>query len=67
MRLSRCRVNGVMRGVLVGAGSHEVVWSYRVPGLRIGLLVSGIAFVVLLGGVVVAVRRRRVAAGTEDR
>ncbi|HET6448152.1 MAG TPA: hypothetical protein VFG31_03510 [Conexibacter sp.] len=38
----------VLRGVIVPAGSHEVVWSYRVPGLRAGVAVSGLGLVVLL-------------------
>jgi hypothetical protein len=62
------RVNDVMRGVVVGAGRHEVVWSYAVPGLGAGLVVSGLALLALLviAGVPVARRRcaRRDAAET---
>jgi hypothetical protein len=42
------RVNGVLRGVAVDAGSHTVQWSYRVPGLRAGVALSGLAAVLLL-------------------
>jgi hypothetical protein len=34
------RVNGVMRGVQVPRGSHEIRWSYRVPGLTVGAAIS---------------------------
>ncbi|HEX7291154.1 MAG TPA: hypothetical protein VF250_08520 [Conexibacter sp.] len=34
------RVDEVMRGVVVPAGRHTVVWSYAVPGLRAGAIVS---------------------------
>ena len=52
----------VMRGVVVPAGTHEIVWSYRVPGLRLGLLLSLAGLVALLcwGGVVLARPRRAV-------
>ncbi len=53
------RVNDVMRGVVVGPGSHEIAWSYAVPGLRLGVALSLLALVPLLGGAVVVVRRRR--------
>lgn len=44
-------------GVIVPAGSHEVVWSYRVPGLRLGIVLS---LLTLLGltGAAVALRLR---------
>ena len=29
-------VDDVMRGVVVGPGRHEIVWSYAVPGLAAG-------------------------------
>ncbi len=37
------RADVVMRGVVVPAGRHRVVWSYRVPGLRTGALLSLLA------------------------
>ena len=51
----------VLRGVVVPAGSHEVVWSYRVPGLRAGLLLSGLGLLIAAGwaGWLVASHRRR--------
>jgi len=39
----------VMRGVEVPAGTHLVEWSYRVPGLRVGALVSLLALLVVGG------------------
>jgi hypothetical protein len=55
-------VDDVMRGVDVPAGIHSVVWHYRVPGLRLGLVLSGLAglSLLLLGGWT-ALRRRRSA------
>lgn len=49
----------VLRGVQVPAGEHEVVWSYRVPGLRAGALLSllGLLGFAAWGGWIV--RRRR--------
>jgi hypothetical protein len=35
-------VDGVMRGVAVPAGTHSIIWSYSVPGLGLGLVLSGI-------------------------
>jgi len=53
-------VNGVMRGTAVPAGRHDVVWSYRVPGLRLGALVSGLTLAVLTAAVAgLALRSRR--------
>jgi len=52
------RVNAVLRGVAVGAGSHTVQWSYRVPGLRAGVALSGAAAVLLLA-VLLLPRARR--------
>lgn len=34
------RADVVMRGVVVPAGVHRIVWSYRVPDLRAGALLS---------------------------
>jgi hypothetical protein len=44
------RVDDVMRGVVVGPGGHLIVWSYRVPGLALGVLLSVLALMLLLGG-----------------
>jgi len=52
------RVNDVMRGVAVSAGTHQVEWRYRVPGLRAGALVSLLGLL-LCAGVAVAMLRRR--------
>jgi hypothetical protein len=55
------RVDEVMRGVMAPAGSHEVVWSYAVPGLRAGALLSLAAALALAGaaGVALVLRGRR--------
>ena len=37
------RADVVMRGVVVAPGRHRIVWSYRVPGLRTGALLSLLA------------------------
>jgi hypothetical protein len=57
------RVDDVMRGVIVPAGDHQILWSYRTPGIRLGLLVSIASLIVLLGGVVYSLRRRGSATG----
>jgi hypothetical protein len=56
---SPVRVNDVMRGVAVGAGTHEVVWSYRVPGLRAGAALSAAALLLLAGLAGALLVRRR--------
>ena len=43
------RTDVALRGVVVGAGRHRVVWSYQTPGLRLGLAVSTAALAVLNG------------------
>ncbi len=56
----------VLRGVAVPAGEHEIVWSYRVPGLRAGVALSLLALLATLawaGLVVVRGRRARRAPG----
>ncbi|MDW5596156.1 YfhO family protein [Conexibacter stalactiti] len=54
------RVNDVMRGVVVGSGDHEIEWSYAVPGLSTGLLLSLVGWLTLLGlGILFVVRRVR--------
>ncbi len=42
-RAAPVRVNSVVRGVTVPAGRHTVTWVYRVPGLRLSLLVAALA------------------------
>jgi hypothetical protein len=45
------RVDDVLRGVSVPAGDHVIIWSYQVPGLRLGAVVSALAaLIVSLGG-----------------
>jgi Bacterial membrane protein YfhO len=54
-------VNGVMRGVIVDAGRHDITWSYSPPGLKLGAAISLITLAGLLAaaGALVARRRRR--------
>jgi hypothetical protein len=52
-------VDDVVRGVVVPAGRHTVEWSFSVPGLGAGAVVSLLALLALLGG---AILRRREAA-----
>ncbi len=58
------RVDGVMRGVAVPAGTHSIVWSYTVPGLRLGLRLSGLGLIGILAWFTTAciTRRRRVSS-----
>jgi len=54
------RADVVMRGVVVPAGVHRIVWHYRVPDLRKGALLSGIGLLLLLAWAsVLAVRSVR--------
>jgi hypothetical protein len=55
------RADILMRGVTVPAGEHEIVWRYRVPGLRLGALLSALGLAALLAwaGILVARSRRR--------
>jgi hypothetical protein len=45
---SPLRVDDVLRGVSVPAGAHIIVWRYRVPGLGLGAVFTGLAGLVLL-------------------
>jgi hypothetical protein len=56
------RADEVMRGVVVPAGEHEVVWSYAVPGLRAGAIVSALTALGLLVAAGLLVRGRRRAS-----
>lgn len=61
------RVNDAMRGVAVGAGAHEVTWTYRVPGLRAGAALTAIALLVCAGLAGVLLVRRRARPGPAHR
>jgi hypothetical protein len=54
--------NSVMRGVVVPAGEHEIVWRYAVPGLRLGAVVSAVTFAALVAAAAVLAARRRRAS-----
>jgi hypothetical protein len=51
------RVDYMLRGVSLPAGSHEVVFSFRPRSLRFGALLSAAGLLILLGGVVHCVLR----------
>jgi hypothetical protein len=52
------RVDDVMRGVIVPAGTHQVRWHYTVPGLKLGLLISALSALGLLGAALALTRAR---------
>jgi hypothetical protein len=59
------RPYGVTLGVPVPAGEHDVVLEYRVPGLRLGALVSVLTAIgLVITGLVVRRRRRATPAGS---
>jgi hypothetical protein len=49
----------VLRGVVVPAGAHRIVWRYRVPGLRAGAALSGLGLLALLAWAVALRARSR--------
>ncbi len=53
------RVNDVMRGVAAGAGTHTIVWSYRIPGLGLGIALSAVGLLALLAACLALARTRR--------
>jgi hypothetical protein len=54
------RANVVMRGVMVPIGSHEIEWRYRIPGFRVGALVSALTLLALVAwGVALRLRPPR--------
>lgn len=53
------RVNSVMRGVVVDAGDHEIVWSYSLPGLKAGALLSLVTVLGMAAAAIFLVVRRR--------
>jgi hypothetical protein len=55
-------VDDVMRGVIVPAGAHEVTWSYTVPGLALGVAITLLTLLGLIGAAVaLRLRGRRTA------
>jgi hypothetical protein len=52
------RADALVRAVPVGAGDHEIVWTYRAPWLRAALIATGLAWVHLALGAWLARRRR---------
>lgn len=53
------RVNGVMRGVVVPRGTHEIVWRYAAPGLRAGAVTSLVGLFALVAACALASRWAR--------
>ena len=43
------RVDGLLQGVPVPAGAHQVVLTYHAPGLGLGLLITAVTAAILLG------------------
>ena len=61
-RAAPVRVNGVMRGVVVDRGRHEVTWRYAVPGLRLGAALSLLGLAFVLAAIGTGAYRRRASA-----
>jgi hypothetical protein len=58
-RAQPLEVDDVMRGVVVPAGVHSIVWRYSVPGLKLGSLISLLSLVTILAlATRLAIRRR---------
>lgn len=55
------RADLIVRAVRIDAGQHRITFDYSTPGLRAGAIVSLLAWLLLLAGVVVSVRRARAA------
>jgi hypothetical protein len=54
------QANVVLRGVAVAAGTHEIAWRYRVPGLRLGEALSALGLLVAaIWGATLVMRARR--------
>jgi uncharacterized membrane protein YfhO len=60
------RTDVALRGVMVPAGRHLIVWTYETPGLQLGLVVSGLAVLLIAvwGLLRLANTARRRHAGT---
>lgn len=64
------KVDAVLRGVQVPAGRHAVEWSYRVPGLRLGAVLSLVGVAIALAwawALHARGRTRRRLRGSSDR
>jgi hypothetical protein len=59
-------VDDVMRGVVVGAGRHEVVWSFEVRGLGVGAILTLLGLLTLAAGGWMQ-RRAQAASVVSDR
>jgi hypothetical protein len=53
------QVDVALRGVVVPAGTHEIAWRYRVPGLRLGAALSIASLLICAGWGASLLRRRR--------
>ena len=60
------RANTVMRGVLLPAGRHRVVMTFRAPGLRAGVALSAASLVVCLSLVAFGAWRSRLREGGRE-
>ncbi len=53
------RTNRVMRGVLLPAGEHRIVYEFRPRSVLFGAIISGLTTLALTGGFAVAIWRRQ--------
>jgi uncharacterized membrane protein YfhO len=56
------RVDYLLRGTTLPAGSHRVEFRYEPLSWRVGWIISLVALIALLAGVALSVRRRRPGA-----
>lgn len=61
------RTDVLLRGVVVPPGSHEIVWSYRVPGLRAGGALSALGLLLALAWAGLLIRRAARSRGLSAR
>ncbi len=53
------QTNGLFRGLFVSPGEHEIVFHYESSPFRIGLLLTGLALLVVLVGLILLLRQSR--------